>query len=66
MDFTISCTTILEYLKLYGSVMHHEIQILMHRKGSIAGCWGSHPNSKQWYEEPLHTLPHNNVQKLNI
>ena len=23
-------------------------------------------NSKQWYEEPLHTLPHNNVQKLNI
>ena len=23
-------------------------------------------NSKQWYEELLHTLPHNNVQKLNI
>ena len=37
MDFTISCTTILEYLKLYGSVMHHEIQILMYRKGNIAG-----------------------------
>ena len=23
-------------------------------------------NSKQWYDEPLHTLPHNSVQKLKF
>ena len=27
---------------------------------------GYSSNFKQWYDEPLHTLPHNNVQKLNI
>ena len=27
---------------------------------------GFRSNSKQWYEEPLFTLTHNNVQKLYI
>ena len=34
--------------------------------GAAMAAGGVAANSKQWYELPLHTLPHNNVQKLNI